>query len=45
VVEDVLRIHNHPLVPHDIPIYDYIYDVKTGQLFEVPEATTAGKAR
>ena len=45
VVEDVMRIRNHPLVPHDIPIYGYIYDVKTGQLVEVPEATTAGKAR
>ena len=45
VVEDVMRIRNHPLVPHAIPIYSYIYDVKTGKLFEVPEATTAGKAR
>ena len=45
VVEDVMRIRNHPLVPHDIPIYGYIYDVKTGQLVEVPEATTVGKAR
>ncbi len=45
VVEDVMRIRNHPLVPHDIPIYGYIYDVKTGKLFEVPEATTAGKAK
>jgi carbonic anhydrase len=45
VVEDVLRLRHHPLVPPDIPIYGYIYDVKTGQLVEVPEATTAGKAR
>ena len=45
VVEDVLRIRNHPLVPDDIPIYGYIYDVKTGNLLEVPEATTAGKAK
>jgi len=45
VVEDVMRIRHHPLVPSDIPIYGYIYDVKTGQLVEVPEATTAGKAR
>jgi carbonic anhydrase len=29
-----MRIRNHPLVPHDIPIYGYIYDVKTGQLLE-----------
>jgi carbonic anhydrase len=45
VVEDVMRIRHHPLVPHNIPIYGYIYDVKTGHLVEVPEATTAGKAR
>jgi carbonic anhydrase len=44
VVEDVMRIRNHPLVPHDIPIYGYIYDVKTGKLLEVPEAMAAGKA-
>jgi carbonic anhydrase len=42
VVEDVKRIRNHPLVPGDIPIYGYIYDVKTGRLVEVPEATAAG---
>jgi carbonic anhydrase len=44
VVEDVTRIRKHPLVPNDIPIYGYIYDVKSGKLVEVPEATTAGKA-
>ena len=43
-VEDVKRIRHHPLVPNDIPIYCYIYDVKSGKLVEVPEATTAGKA-
>jgi len=45
VVEDVMRIRNHPLVPGDIPIYGYIYDVKTGKLEAVPQATRAGKAR
>src|ERR1700738_3361236 len=44
VAEDVVRIRNHPLVPNDIPIYGYIYDVKSGKLLEVPEATTAGQA-
>jgi carbonic anhydrase len=44
VVEDVTRIRNHPLVPNEIPIYGYIYDVKSGKLLEVPEAATAGKA-
>ena len=43
VVEDVLRIRNHPLVPDDILVYGYIYDVKTGKLVEVPEASEAGK--
>jgi carbonic anhydrase len=44
VVEDVTRIRTHPLVPSGIPIYGYIYDVATGQLVEVPEATKAGAA-
>jgi len=42
LVEDVMRIRHHPLVPNDIPIYGYIYDVKSGKLMKVPEATTAG---
>ncbi len=42
VTEDVARIRNHPLVPAGIPIYGYIYDVVTGRLVEVPEATAAG---
>ena len=45
VTEDVSRIKNHPLVPKQIPIYGYIYDVKSGLLVEVPAATIAGKAR
>jgi carbonic anhydrase len=44
VVDDVKRIRTFPLVPSNIPIYGYIYDVKTGQLVEVPDATAAGKA-
>jgi carbonic anhydrase len=44
VVEDVSRIRAHPLVPARIPIYGYLYDVKTGRLVEVPEATAAGRA-
>lgn len=43
VVEDVKRIKAHPLVADYIPVYGYIYDCKTGQLVEVPEATAAGK--
>jgi carbonic anhydrase len=44
VVDDVRRIRNHPLVPRSIPIYGYIYDVKSGKLIEVDAATQAGKA-
>ena len=44
VTEDVERIRNHPLVPKSIPIYGYVYDVKSGRLVEVPAATAAGKA-
>jgi carbonic anhydrase len=44
VTEDVNRIRSHPLVPKGIPVYGYIYDVKTGKLIEVPEATKAGRA-
>jgi carbonic anhydrase len=44
VTEDVQRIKRHPLVEKSIPIYGYIYDVKSGRLIEVPEATEAGKA-
>jgi carbonic anhydrase len=44
VVEDVKRIRSHPLVPANIPIYGYYYDVKTGRLVEVPEATAIGRA-
>jgi carbonic anhydrase len=45
VVDDVLRIRNHPLVPGRIPVYGYVYDVKTGKLNEVAAATEAGRAR
>ena len=45
VVEDVLRIRNHPLVPSGIPIYGYIYDVRSGRLVEVSAAKEAGRAR
>jgi len=44
VVDDVRRVRAHPLVPKSIPIYGYIYDVKSGKLAEIPAATTAGKA-
>jgi len=43
VLADVLAIRNHPLVPNNIPIYGYLFDVKTGKLVEIPDATKAGK--
>ena len=42
VLADVLRIRNHPLVPSSIPIYGYVYDVKSGKLIEVVVASKAG---
>ncbi|MGI2906034.1 hypothetical protein [Tolypothrix sp. VBCCA 56010] len=44
VYADVKRIRFHPLVPREISIYGYIYDVQTGKLIEVTEATHIGKA-
>jgi carbonic anhydrase len=44
VVDDVTRIRTHPLVPGTIPVYGYLYDVETGRLVEVPEATEVGAA-
>lgn len=45
VTADVTRIRNHPLVPGSIPVYGYLYDVKSGKLIEIPTATTVGKAK
>ena len=42
VVDDVRRIRDHPLVPSGIPIYGYVYDVRSGRLDEVAAATEAG---
>jgi Carbonic anhydrase len=44
VVDDVRRIRDHPLMPGRIPVYGYVYDVRTGRLVEVPEATAIGRA-
>jgi carbonic anhydrase len=44
VRDDVERIRQHPLVPADIAIYGYIYDVTNGKLLEVPQASQVGKA-
>jgi len=44
VRDDVDRIASHPLVPRSIPIYGYIYDVRTGLLVEVAGARRAAPA-
>jgi carbonic anhydrase len=43
VVRDVRRLRSHALVPSSIPIYGYIFDVKTGKLDEVADATRIGR--
>ena len=43
VVQDVRRVREHPLVAKHIPIYDYVYDVHSGSLVEVTDATEAGR--
>lgn len=35
VLEDVRRIQTYPLLPRDLPVRGFIYDVKTGRLEEV----------
>jgi carbonic anhydrase len=42
VLDDVARIRNHPLIPKTIPVYGYIYDVKSGALIEVEGAKALG---
>ena len=44
VIDDVERIRNHPLVPTTIPVYGFLYDVRSGKLIEVEAATALGKA-
>jgi len=42
VVDDVWRIRCHPLVPRDIHVYGYIYNVANGKLMEVAKAMEIG---
>jgi carbonic anhydrase len=44
VIDDVERIKAHPLVPRDIAVHGYIYDVASGRLNAVAEATRRGAA-
>ena len=43
VIDDVERIRNHPLIPKSIPVYGFIYDVRSGKLLEVEDATAVGR--
>jgi len=45
VITDVSRIRSHPLVPRTIPVYGYVYDVRSGKLTEVPAATEIGASQ
>jgi carbonic anhydrase len=44
VVDDVERIRTHPLIPKSIPVYGFVYDVHSGKLIEVEDASAIGKA-
>jgi carbonic anhydrase len=44
VTQDVRRIREHPVVPTNVPVYGYVYDVRTGRLEEVKTAAEAGRA-
>ena len=45
VVQDVRRVHEHPLVPDDVPIGGYVDDVRTGRLNAVAGAVAGEVAR
>jgi carbonic anhydrase len=45
VITDVSRIRKHPLVPRTIPVYGYVYDVRSGKFIEVPAATEIGASQ
>jgi carbonic anhydrase len=42
VVDDVARIRAHALVPKSIPVYGFLYDVRSGKLIEIEAARAAG---
>ena len=44
VRDDVQQIREHPLVPKNIAIFGYIYDVKSGRLVEVAGAKRVAEA-
>ena len=44
LTKDVGYIRRLPFIANHIPIYGHIFDIKTGRLIEIPEASEAGKA-
>ncbi len=42
IVDDVARIRNHALIPKTIPVYGFLYDVRSGKLIEIEAARAAG---
>lgn len=38
VVDDVSRVRNSPIIPKEIPVIGYVYDVRTGQVHQVAAA-------
>ena len=44
LVDDVSRIRRHPLVSPTVSIHGFIFDVRKGELIEVPEAHRIGRA-
>jgi carbonic anhydrase len=43
VIADVRHIRMHALVPQDIPIYGYLYEVRSGRLTEIAKASEVGR--
>ena len=43
LIDDVKTIRNNPMVPGNIPIYGFLFNVKSGKLEEIEEANKAGR--
>lgn len=43
LIDDVKTLRHHPLVSKAIPIHGYLYDIHTGELREILEASEEGK--
>lgn len=44
VRQDVAAIRSSPLIPRDIPVTGFVYDVRTGRLHEIAEASATRAA-